>query len=301
MRWDLKSKLVTVCVAGLILLLAVFCIRPLLEESSHDDPRVTTTRSVSRDHLESIQSQLKTARELDAQMRVTIYYQGPVPIRIARRKPEFLFFHKDSFGDAPAEWYWYENQQLCVYEEWRARGGRGVCVTNILEIAEGSAERAFELVLSKSENLAQYGYVGLGLLRLAQEAPAAQLKISETDTAWQLTGAADVFDSKVIERFLSGTEDRTFVVFELSRPARVMPRIASIRVGLESVSTEPGTAIPPAAGTIAEFDSLQFLLDREQFRFPKPPTNAIKNIKLKDVDAIDVGIMNRLPLIPTTE
>ena len=274
-------------------MMAELCIRIQPDKS---DRTVEHVQTRPRESLASIQHQLRTAQEFDAQLRVTVAYQGPFHVRIAWRKPDFIFIHVAGLWDNPAEWYWYENQQLCVYEVWPARGARGVCVTNVLQLAEGDAERAFELVLSKSESFTAYGNVGLRLLQLVQEVAAAQLDINETETAWQLTATPDAFNAKVIEPYMEGSDNLAFVVFELPRSTRPMAKISSVHVGLETVPPESAKA-----GHLAEFESLQFSFDRERLKFPKLPTGLMKTIQVKDAEALNSEIIDSLRPIPIAE
>ncbi len=301
MRWSFNTHLATASAVAIVVLVILFCSWPKVNESSRNVQRQTKDASLPNEYLASIQRALKTERELDTQVQLTVYYQGPVLVRVAWREPDFLYIHVGQFGDNPEQWYWYENQKLCVYEDCPVRGVRGICVTNILQIAEGNAERAFELVLSKSENVTYYGKVGVGLLRLIQDAATDRLEINETETTWLLKAATDAFDTKRIEPFLSGTEDRTFVVFELPRTARIVPEVDSIRVWLEIVPNEPGVAYPPEAAIIARFETIQFSLDRERLTFPKPPIGAMKAIELDSVDEINVDIMYSVRFTPNTE
>lgn len=293
MRSHFNYILMSVAGFSIFSMMAVLCIRIQPDKPNH---AVAHVQAHPRESLASTQHQLRTAQEFDARLRVTVAYQGPYDVQIAWRKPDFLFIHVAGLWDNPAEWYWYENQQLCVYEVWPARGARGVCVTNVLQLAEGDTERAFDLVLSKSESFSAYGNVGLRLLQLAQEVAVAKVDINETETAWQLTATPNAFNAKVIEPYMEGSEQRAFVVFELPRSARTMARISSIRVGLESVPPES-----VKAGHLAEFESLQFSFDRVRLKFPKPPPGLMKIIEVKDVDALNVELTNPLRLVPTNE
>ena len=296
MRWKSVIMLVPVAAITGILLAALFFRQLRVDESN--DVAQEMSSSTPEDLLAEIQLQLKTAKEFDAQLQITIYFQGPVPIQIAWRKPEFFFIHVGAFGDNPATWYWFENQQLHVYEEWPMQRARGVCVTNLMQIAEGDAKRGFDLVLSASEFHAYLGYIALELLDLLKDAAAERLEINETETLWQLTGAPDAFDAKLIEPF--DTDDRTSARFELPKADHAQSWITAIRIEYESVLPGPENSIPPDAGIIAEFESLQFSFDRERLTFPHPPHDLMKIVEVKDIDAL-MEVMNSLRLVRIVE
>lgn len=297
MRWNSNHTFAMVAVIAIVSTTALSYIWLRVRDSNHDVQ--ANAASMPKASLTSIQDQLKTAPEFDAQLRMTIYYQGPVPVRIAWRKPDFFFIHVDRFGDAPATWYWFENQQLCVYEEWHERGARGVCVTNIIPLADGDAERAFDLVRSKSETLAYYGHVALDLLQLIQDAAAERLDINETDTTWQFAAPPEAFDTALFEPYLFGPDCRTHVVFELLRRDRSMAEIAAIRVGCEPVPPIARVGgILFEAGFIAEFDSFRFSCDRERLKFPAPPADMMHSIEVENVDALNTEIIDNVRPVP---
>lgn len=292
MRCSIRLKLATLAAIAMVFLSVALCIWYQNDDSHHDAQTIAKAASLPKDRLGSIQRELRNARDFYAELRITVGYQGPYPVQIAWRKPHIVFIHIAALLDNPEVWYWFENQQLCVYEKWPARGSRGVCVTNVLPISECNAERAFELILSKSESLAYYGNLGLRLLQLIQDVAVKRLDIKESETMWQLTAETNAFDAKLIKPFQEGSNDRTFVVFELPRTA-TMATIDTIRVETEGY--------PPEAGVIATFEALQFSFDRERLKFPKPPPGLMKTIEVKDVDALNSEIIDSLRPTPIAE
>jgi hypothetical protein len=286
MRWKLVSALVTVA-AILALLFIVQFFNPL-KITDFDDVSGGKTASTPKDLLAGIQRQLKTAEEFDAELRISIYYQDPVPVRIAWRKPEFLFIHVGATGDNPATWYWIDNQQLYVYEESPSRPPRGICVNNLMQIAEGDAKNGFELALSASKIHAYYGYVALSLFRFLQDAGSERLENSEMKSVWRLTGEPHTSNAEMMELFVTENGNRSTVVLELPKADRADVTLATIRIEYGSIQSQADSDVPPEAGIIAEIDTLQFSLDRTRLKFPTPSYDSLETVDLKDSNALNV-------------
>ncbi len=278
MRRKLLIALVTVG-AMLALLFAVqFFIPHKITDS--DDVSRGKTASTPKGLLSGIQSQLATTEEFDAELRITIYFQGPVPVRIAWRKPEFLFIHVGAFGDNPAIWYWIDNQQLYIYEESPRRPPKGICVKNLMHIAVGDAKLGFELALSASAIHTYYGYIALCFMRFLQDTDPERLEISEMESLWRLAGEPYTSNAEMMELF---NDNSSTLVFKFPKADRTDTTIAPIRMEYVSVQSD----VPPEAGIIVEIDRLQFSLDRTRLKFPAPSYDSFETIDVKDRDALN--------------
>ncbi len=282
-RWTAWIALVVV-VAVLIFLLTNQYLTPFTVTDSDD---VSQGARVLRDRLADIQEQLRTTDGIDAEVQCTIYFQGPVAVRVARHKPDFLFIHVSSYEDNPATWYWFDNHQLYVYEEWPNRPPQGICVSNLMQIAEGNTNYGFELVVDASKAHAYYGYVALSLLRLFQDADPERLEISKTDLLWQLTGKPHTDDPHLMELFATGTGDHSDLIFELPQAAQTGASTPSLRIKFGPAQPWGGSEIPPEAGVVAEFDALCFSLDRSRLKFPAVSSDLLETIDLSDRGALN--------------
>jgi len=273
--------------------------------SPHHETQTSSRTALNKqppgqDRFTQIQRQLTAAGEFDAELQETVYYQGPAAVRIAWQKPDFVFIHVGGFGDNPRTWYWYENQKLCIYEEWPARGGRGVCVTNVLDVA-GGAERAFALVLNKCGGFAYFGELGLRAIHLLEVARSDRLEIVETDKEWRCTASEDSFAVDSIKPFLSGTEYRTLVTFLLPREAQSPAAVAKILVEYQNPNREKRLDVPPEGGVITDVKALRFSLDRKQLQFANPPAGSMKTVEIESSEKLGPEIINSLPLVAVPE
>jgi hypothetical protein len=238
---------------------------------------------------------------LEAHLRETIYFQGPVAVNVAWRKPTFLFLHVEKWHVNPEIWFWFEDQQLVIYEESPNRGAHGVRITNLVSLTGDNAEKAFAIVIEKSKAFAYVGGIGIALLRLFAEADIERLEVFDENRQWRYSAFEDHFSNEILSPFTSGTDDRLKVSFLLPQsPDQSLP-IAKIRISYEPVKPDSAKTVPEAAGVVAEIVSLQNEISMERLRFPKPPKGSIVTRELNDIGELNVDLIDVVRFIPLTE
>ncbi|MGA2253309.1 MAG: hypothetical protein ABSG53_01500 [Thermoguttaceae bacterium] len=250
-----------------------------------------------QDLLAAVQQRLATAPGGRIEISLSLFAgmmggSGKQPtshVTMAWHKPDFYCLHEAAWGNNPDSWYWLDQGDLQQFESFEGgkgsrRRAHGVRITNFARVAGDTPEASFRLAKEKARALDFVGDTGATFLELITEANKKSMTVEKHNAVWVMKQKATDFRSWLVKNMFMEDKKAAFVVFE----------VVEGRQPLKSIAIYPDQKKWSDYCGSAQFDAVEFALDRKKLIFPSPK-EAIKSVEVKGRDKIDGDFLWRVP------
>jgi len=215
--------------------------------------------------------------------------QPTIHVTMAWHKPAFYYLHEFAWVNNPDSWYWLDRGELQQFESWKGKKGsrgraHGVRITNFARVAGDTPEAGFRLAKEKAHVLDFVGDTAARFVELIPEANRKAMTVERHDAVSVLKQKATEFRSSLVKDSLLEDKNAAFVVFE----------IVEGRQPLKAISIYRDQKKLPDYCDSAQFDDVEFVLDRKKLIFPGPK-EAIKSVEVKNRDKIHTELLSTVP------